>query len=158
MRYDLNQDNPRRRRRIRISRFVLWRNFAYSSMEFIARESLLPPFDARDVTAPEHSRVTRCIQKIAVKLRFSCYVENVHRLRIKTKPKLCKARVILRDISRLMSEKNFEWKYLRANAHASITRGRIRSGLITDTPYDLRILLLLFGERNLAHQRASGLT
>lgn len=110
MRYDLNQDNQRRQRRTRISRFVLWCNPSYSSVELIARDRFFRRFDARDVTG-DIFRVTRCSQiapKIAAELRFSCHVENP-RLHIGTKPKR-KARVILRDISKLMSEKNFEWK------------------------------------------------
>jgi len=39
----------------------------------------------------------------------------------------------------------------------SITKERIRSRFITDISYDLQISLFS-GERNLAHQRASGLT
>lgn len=93
--------------------------YVISRIEFIARKSLLPLFDARDVTVPEHFRLCNKMYpdspenhcKIAFfllcyLLSYTCY-ENP-RLRIETKPKLRKARVILRDISKLMSEKNFE--------------------------------------------------
>lgn len=77
---------------------------------------------------------------------------------METKLKLREARVILRDASKLMSEENPEWKYSSREREREHYEGKnSRPRFIIDMPYDLQISPLS-GERNLAHQRASGLT